>query len=225
MVAICLAIIALVLNIRLVGKVDAAVENFNAKLGSIGIDAYTTANPSSGQWTAFDNVLTGELRVASSTFTSVVTFNATTTQQGLSCVNVSGTFNDASTTFISTGNGNLFGATSTVHNFRAYVTGVSTTTIVWSVGTSSTRFGNPGSVASTSGTIINELDQATNTLATLIQGAAQPDYTATSSVVVLGTNEFIVAHGQAALLGDNDNGGILGNSNTFAGTYKYGICR
>lgn len=191
-------------------------------LGSVDISSFSVQAPSSGAWTAFDNVLSGELRTASSTFTSIMTVSATTTFQGLSCVNVEGTLADATTTLL--GNENLFGATSTLQNFRTYITVGATSTISFEVGTSTTRFGTPGAVSTTSRTIIQPMIIATSSQATLIQGAVAADSNASSTQIVLGPTMRIVAQARS---GDasNDVGGVIGTTNVFAGTYKYGLCR
>lgn len=104
-------LIILLLVLGLVGGILPA----NRTLGSINIDANSIGAPSSGLWTAFDNLFTGELRVnASSTFAGA----GTTTIQGIVSYNglwnrtLTGACADATTTVVSVLN--PFGATSTV---------------------------------------------------------------------------------------------------------------
>jgi len=121
---------------------------------------------------------------------------------------------------------NPFGATST-GSFRVIdIFGLSTTTLTLNVGTSTSAF---GTVASTSKSLLSNYEIATGTLVTILPGMSsgavgaasgyQNNGIGTTTSVVLGPTDYLAIYGQRPEAGTNDNGGILGNSNTFQGRY------
>lgn len=154
------------------------------------------------------------------TTTGVLAVNATTTQNSLACNVFSGSYADATTTLIALRN--PFGATSTVRWHTQNVTGVSTSTYAMRVGTSTTQFPEFASQVSTAG--LNVTVATSGMLYASVSSNGTPfAYPATS--FTLGWNDWLLVHASSTNNGVTDNGGITGNSNTFAGTYLFEICR
>lgn len=166
---------------------------------------------------------------ASATFNGNVTYSATTTQGSLACTVVSGSFADATTTLFSMTN--PFGATSTVRFANADITGVSTSTLNFEMGTTTSANVAPTSNAQISGSLIDG-SVATSTLAYFSSGVGTAGMAAGGTTaggtsqrsIQVGPTERIALYATSTN-GNADNGGILGGNNTFAGTFNFEVCR
>ena len=228
--AIGLLVIAQVVVIGILGNLSGRVAEISGSLGSRDITAYNVDTPSTGAWTAVDNVLTGELLVTSSTTlsgTGTSTFNVPISYAGFIEITDTGTCADATTTPVSILN--PFAASSTAY-LRLLEGQNGTTTFALLAGTSTTISPNRSDIQIRSDMTLFDTELATNTQFFLTGanniGVSVATATAPLGIFLAPTDRFIItATGTSAANGAVDVEGLTNTTNTFSCEYRVQFSR
>ncbi|MFN3658168.1 MAG: hypothetical protein ACK4UO_13005 [Pseudolabrys sp.] len=207
-------------------------------LALLALGTYLLSQPSAApnQGTLYDAIdhwfgngfQAGLLQQLSVDSNGALTQTATTTEGSLACKTFSGSFADATTTLAAVQN--PFAATSTVVFTNANVSGVSTSTMSLEIGTTTANTTAPTDTTKVSGSLAT-LTIATGTQAYITSGIGATGipvggtaYGGTASMIQLAPTDVVAIYASSTNA-NADNGGILGRTNTFAGSYNFRICR
>lgn len=155
------------------------------------------------------------------TFNGAVTTSATSTDAGgLACKSFSGTFADATTTLFALLN--PFGATSSAMYASVEVT-TGTTSVALKIGTSTTPY--PTLASSVSAGLMNAPIGTSSVERLVTVGNNITDTGVAANSMEVGPGLYITGHASSTNSMADHNGGILGGSNGFSGSYKLQVCR